>query len=79
MGMYPNMMGMNPNNINLNADSSYPQGNNDFNSMNMGNMNYQGFNPAMFQGQNFPQNMHNMDMQMNNQEHDQDQDQEDDD
>ena len=67
--MYPNMMGMNPYNINLNADSSNPQGNNDFNSMNMGNMNYQGFNPAMFQGQNFPQNM-----QMPNQEQDQEED-----
>ena len=65
--MYPNMMGINPNNINLNADSSsFPQGNTDFNNM---NMNYQGFNPAMFQGQNFPQNM-----QMPNQEQDQEED-----
>jgi len=66
MGMYPpNMMGMNPNNINLNYDSSNPQGMPDMNNMNMHNMpnmnmqnfpnmnmqNMPGFNP-MFQGQN---------------------------
>lgn len=76
MGMYPpNMMGMNPNNINLNADSnSMPQGMSDLSSINNlsgmnGMNNYMnmppGFNPMMFQGQNLPSNMN---MQMGNNE-----------
>ena len=50
MGMYNlNMMGMNPNNINLNGENSQ-SGTNP--SQGMNEMQMQGFHPGMFQGQN---------------------------
>jgi hypothetical protein len=59
MGMFPpNMMGMNPNNINLNSDPFNNQGMTEMNNMQQMQQylqNMQGFN-SMFQGQFIPQN-----------------------
>jgi hypothetical protein len=61
MGMYPqNMMGMNPNNINLNGDAS--QSSNPQQAWN--DMQMQGFHPGMFQ-QNF-QNQNGPNQEENN-------------
>ena len=53
MGMYPpNMMGMNPNNINLNGDNSQSQSS--YQQQPWNDMQMQGFHPGMFQqNQNF--------------------------